>query len=140
MMAFPSGRPMAAASSGFPNREGALQNLSKAGERRRAGGVAALRQTIVTLPTVGRRMADFILYTRGDQENRHDVWVLPLEGDRKPFLFLQTPFVEGSARFSPDGRWIAYRSNESGGTKCTCRRFLAPGGKWQISTNGGQQP
>jgi hypothetical protein len=69
--------------------------------------------------------------------------VLPLEGDRKPFPFLQTQFNETYARFSPDGRWLAYQSDESG--KCevyvrTFNRGLADSGKWQISTHGGIHP
>jgi Tol biopolymer transport system component len=82
----------------------------------------------------------FLLYHRSDPKTDVDVWVLPLEGDRKPFPFLQTPFRETDARFSPDGRWIAYRSNESGRPEVYVQTFPAGGGKWQVSTNGGQQP
>jgi Tol biopolymer transport system component len=82
----------------------------------------------------------FILYTRGNPGNNLDVWVLPLEGDRKPFPFLQTPFDEGSARFSPNGRWVAYRSNESGRDEVYVQTFPASGGKWLVSPNGGYAP
>jgi protease II len=66
-----------------------------------------------------------------------DVWVLPLFGDQKPFPFLQTEANERGARFSPDGRWIAYISDESGINQVYVQNFPASGGKWQISTNGG---
>ena len=57
----------------------------------------------------------FITYdTGGGGTTRTDLWVLPLVGDQKPFALVQTPFVEGDGRFSPDGRWIAYTSDESG--------------------------
>jgi Tol biopolymer transport system component len=69
-----------------------------------------------------------------------DVWVLPLFGDRKASPFLQMPFSEGVARFSPDGRWIAYASTETGRTEIYVTRFPGPSGKWQISTIGGAYP
>jgi hypothetical protein len=49
-----------------------------------------------------------------DPKTGQDLWIAPTTGDRKPFPFLQTEFSELGGRFSPDGRWIAYRSNESG--------------------------
>jgi Tol biopolymer transport system component len=69
-----------------------------------------------------------------------DIWVLPVFGDRKPFPYLQTEFQEDQPRLSPDGRWLAYRSNESKRNEIYVVSFPQPGGKWQISTNGGQQP
>ncbi|MFB3140126.1 MAG: TolB family protein, partial [Candidatus Acidiferrales bacterium] len=73
-------------------------------------------------------------------------WVLPLEGERKPELFLITPSVEAYPEFSPDGRWIAYVSDESGRMEIYVRPYPGPGGKpaaagkWQVSTNGGEFP
>ena len=69
-----------------------------------------------------------------------DLWVLPSGGDKKPFPFLTTPFSEVPARFSPDGRWVAYVSNESGQNQVYVVPFPGPGGKWQISTQGGASP
>jgi len=69
-----------------------------------------------------------------------DLWVLPSGGDKKPFPFLTTPFNEVPARFSPDGRWVAYVSNESGQNQVYVVPFPGPGGKWQISTQGGASP
>jgi Tol biopolymer transport system component len=70
--------------------------------------------------------------------------ILPIEGDEKsgwkpgkPSVFLSTPAVEAEPMFAPDGRWIAYQSNESGRTEVFVRPFPGPGGKWQISTGGG---
>jgi Tol biopolymer transport system component len=71
---------------------------------------------------------------------RWDVYVLPLEGDRKMIPFATSEFSELAARFSPDGRWIAYSSNESGRIEIYVRPFPGPGGKWQISTQGGVHP
>ncbi|MEE8502232.1 MAG: protein kinase [Kiloniellales bacterium] len=66
-----------------------------------------------------------------------DLWVLPLEGDRKPIAFVQTPFLEGDGQFSPDGKWLAYASHESGRWEIYVTPFPGPGRKWQISTAGG---
>ncbi len=82
----------------------------------------------------------FLLYTRIDLKTRHDLWTLPLAGDRQPALFLQTPFSESEGRFSPDGRWIAYTSDDQGRDEVYVQTFPASGGKWQVSTSGGQQP
>jgi Tol biopolymer transport system component len=61
-------------------------------------------------------------------------------GDRKEDLFLGTPFNEGAAQFSPDGRWLAYVSNESGRYEIYVQPYPGPGGKLQISTDGGGEP
>src|SRR5439155_24574460 len=58
----------------------------------------------------------------------------------KPELFLGTPFDEGYSAFSPDGRWLAYQSNESGTAEVYVRPFPGPGGRWQISKGGGLYP
>ena len=71
---------------------------------------------------------------------RNDVWILEMSGERKAFPFLQTQADEVDAQFSPDGRWIAYVSNESGMNQVYVAPFPAAGGKWQISRNGGTEP
>jgi Tol biopolymer transport system component len=68
-----------------------------------------------------------------------DIWVLNLS-DRKARPFLRTPFNESVPRFSPDGHWIAYISNESGRFELYVQPYPGPGGKWQISTEGGTEP
>jgi serine/threonine-protein kinase len=70
------------------------------------------------------------------------MWALPLEGERKPVRLLATEFNEGNASFSPDMRWIAYQSNESGRAEIYVRPFTASPpalgqGKWQVSKDGG---
>ena len=70
---------------------------------------------------------------------QRDIWVLQMS-DRKVQLFLQTPFNEGAASFSPDGHWLAYLSNESGRPEIYVQPYPGPGGKWQISTDGGTEP
>ncbi|HXP85897.1 MAG TPA: protein kinase [Bryobacteraceae bacterium] len=85
----------------------------------------------------------FLLYeTELTPKTGTDLWVLPLEGDRKPVLLLGTEFGEGLGTFSPDMRWIAYVSTETGRAEVYVRPFIASGpslgeGKWQVSKDGG---
>lgn len=69
-----------------------------------------------------------------------DLLVLPTEADGTPLPVVQTPFNEGPGRVSPDGRWVAYQSNESGRSEVYVSSFPKPGGKWQISLAGGSFP
>jgi hypothetical protein len=85
----------------------------------------------------------FITYcTYGDPKTRGDIWVLPRFGDRKPIPFLQTEFDELYSCFSPDGRWIAYVSDETRQNEVYVRPFSGQSqdGKWQISVAGGTRP
>jgi Tol biopolymer transport system component len=69
-----------------------------------------------------------------------DLWIAPQFGDRKPFPYLQTQFNEQDGVFSPDGRWVAYRSDESGRDEIYVQAFPLSGAKFQISTGGGTEP
>jgi eukaryotic-like serine/threonine-protein kinase len=68
-----------------------------------------------------------------------DIWILHL-ADRTRELFLQTPSSEAAARFSPDGRWLAYTTNESGRSEIVVRPYPGSGEKSQVSDNGGTEP
>jgi serine/threonine-protein kinase len=80
-----------------------------------------------------------LTYVEGNPDTAWDIWVLR-RSDGKAVPFLQTPSNEGSPQFSPDGRWIAYVSDESGPWEVYLRPYPGPGGKWQISTGGGTEP
>jgi Tol biopolymer transport system component len=100
----------------------------------------------------------FLLFHSVDPQTDTDLWVLPMVGDPKPSVFLKTPFREVWGRFSPDGRWVAYQSSESGRPEIYVRPFVPPspeasadrvrgaavtsaaGGQWQVSTEGGSYP
>ena len=69
-----------------------------------------------------------------------DLWIAPQFGDRKPFPYLQTEFDESDGVFSPDGRWVAYVSSESGRPEIYVQAFPPSGAKFQISTGGGAEP
>jgi eukaryotic-like serine/threonine-protein kinase len=83
---------------------------------------------------------EVLLYTSTDPRTRLDVWALPLSGDRRPSAIAQTPFNESDAHLSPDGRWIAYVSDETGRDDVFVRSFPSAEGKWMISANGGTHP
>jgi eukaryotic-like serine/threonine-protein kinase len=68
------------------------------------------------------------------------IWMLPMEGERKPVPVVQTPFNTDFARFSPDGLWIAYSSNETGHSQVHVVSARDAGGKWQVSVDGGRMP
>lgn len=74
-------------------------------------------------------------------ETGWDIWILELEGENagKARPYIQTPFVEARLEFSPDGKWVTYDSLESGRAEVYARQFEGPGGKWQVSTNGGTE-
>src|SRR5262249_30098779 len=70
-----------------------------------------------------------------------ELWVLPLSGDRKAFRYVPTKFSHAQSAFSPDGRWLAYTTNESGMYQIVIQPFPDPSaGKWQITGNGGTEP
>ncbi len=80
------------------------------------------------LPTGWSRDGRFLLYFYSGTKNGNDIWVLPLEGNRKPAPLLATEFGEAEAVFSPDMQWIAYTSNESGRYEVYVRPFVGCGG------------
>ena len=91
----------------------------------------------------------FLLYLSVDPRTASDLWVVPTTGDHTPSVFLKTPFNERFGSFSPDGKWVAYQSNQSGRIEIYVRPFVAPGEsgstatastQWQVSTTGGITP
>jgi eukaryotic-like serine/threonine-protein kinase len=98
-------------------------------------------------PYSWRADGKFLAFTQSNPDTRTDIMMLPFEGDEKsgrkpgePRFFLNSPYDETSPAFSPDGRWLAYVSNESGSDEVYVRPFPGPGGVWLISTGGGQFP
>jgi Tol biopolymer transport system component len=80
-----------------------------------------------------------LAFTETTPETGRDIWVLTLK-DRKAQPFLRTPYDDTAPKFSPDGKWLAYSSDESGRREIYVQPYPGPGGKWQISTDGGQEP
>jgi len=88
-----------------------------------------------------------LAFCEGNPDTGADIWTLVIEGDEKsgwkpgePKPFVNSAFTQTWPAFSPDGRWLAYQSNESGTTEVYVRPFPGPGGNWQVSTGGGNRP
>ena len=77
---------------------------------------------------------------RRTAEGLVDIYVLSLAGDPAPRALVTGPAFEGGPQFSPDGRWLAYVSNESGQFQVYLRRYPGPEGRWPVSTGGGTSP
>ena len=121
------------------NREGTLNLYQKPASG--AGKEELLLKTdLAKFPLDWSADGRFLLYQVNDPRTKYDLWVLPLFGDQKPFPFLQTEFNERYGRFSPDGRLIAYASDESGAYQIYVQSFPTSGGKFPVSTNGGSFP
>ena len=82
----------------------------------------------------------FLVFVSWNDATKQDLWLLPMSGDRQPRAFLRTPAREIQAQVSPDGRWIAYASDDSGRLEVYVDSFPAPGAKVTISNGGGGQP
>ena len=96
-------------------------------------------------PTDWSRDGRFLLFTNVDSKTVDDIWVLPvgqtISSSAKPEVYLKTEFLETNAKFSPDGRFVAYQSNSSGGAEVYVQTFPDPKrGRWQVSKGGGVQP
>jgi eukaryotic-like serine/threonine-protein kinase len=85
-------------------------------------------------PNDWSRDGKYILYTRGP-----DLWFVTVP-ELKSSLYLKAVSVLKNGQFSPDGKWVAYGSNESGKWEIYVTSFPVPQGKWQVSTGGGEQP
>jgi Tol biopolymer transport system component len=119
------------------NQKGALDLYQKAASG--AGNEELLYANAFNkYPQSYSRDGRFLLYVEIGAGSGQDLWVLPLFGDRKPFVFLKTPFNEGlGAQFSPDGHLVGYASNESGQNEVYVKPFPGPGPTWQVSNAGG---
>jgi serine/threonine protein kinase len=150
----PDGRTVAFSALTGKARAGIYQKSANG-----AGGeeliLPAENSTVQIWPTSWSHDGKFILYTHGTLSlATADIWVLPLARDRKPHLFMKSPAVVYDGQFSPDGRWVAYTSRESGRDEVYVVPFDAAnlqspvseasnvrgGSKWVISNNGGRYP
>ena len=102
-----------------------------------------LQSTNPLSPSDWSRDGKYVLYTEIDPKTHGDIWYLPFDASGKPGApvpFLKTGFDESLGQFSPDGRWVAYTSNESGKYEIYARPFPSGGGPIRISNNGGINP
>ena len=121
-----------------------------AGIRRRGTGIGTkalgvLPGTIPTLTGAGPQFpgswspdGTTLAFHERKAGGERDIWTVAR--GQEPMPFLLTPFDERSPRFSPDGRWLAYVSDESGRDEVYVQPFPGPGAKWLVSTDGGREP
>ncbi len=105
--------------------------------------VAVLKSANVKAPSDLSRDGRFLLYTEVDPKDGADIWYLPdplKPGAGKPLKWLGTKALESQAQFSPDGRWVAYSSDESGTLEVYIRPFPSGPGQTRVSANGGREP
>jgi serine/threonine protein kinase/Tol biopolymer transport system component len=103
-------------------------------------------QTLLWSSTDDKNLMDwsrdgrYILTRVATKKTGRDLWVLPLEGDKKPFAVAETSAEETLGRFSPDGHWIALQSNDTKRNEIYVQPFPGSGGKRQITNSGGENP
>ncbi|MEO8098711.1 MAG: protein kinase [Acidobacteriota bacterium] len=127
----------------FASQRGGLYQLF----RKDAGGAGQEERlhesAVAERPMDWSRDGKFLLYSADDPKTLADAWALPMDGTspRKPVVVHQTPFREGIGRISPDGKWVAYQSDESGTSQIYIRAMPGgPAGQWQVSNAVAQQP
>jgi Tol biopolymer transport system component len=135
----PDGKSILFASNRAGHMDLYLKGADGSGEER-----LVFKSELEKRPTSWSKDGRFLLFQSAEPKTRDDIWVLPdpsgSAGNAKPVPYLRTEFQEGVATFSPDGRWIAYVSEESGAGEAYVRPFYpdriaesAAGGRWLIS-------
>jgi serine/threonine protein kinase len=94
----------------------------------------------ISVPDDWSRDGRYLVFDKVGPSTDYDIWILPMFGERKPYVFLRAPGLQQHASISPDGHWIAYESDESGRFEIYVQSFPTPGGKWQVTNEGGIQP
>ena len=113
--------------------------------RKRANGAGDEEQltSCSNLQTPSQYTGDgrFVLYTESNPVTKNDIWILPMNGERRPRPILRTRYSESQASVSPDGRWVAYTSDETGSNEVYLQELEADlslkGRKWLVSNSGG---
>jgi Tol biopolymer transport system component len=109
----------------------------------RAAGGAAPEEPLFTSPALFKEPRSWspdgrwVVFDQIDPQTNRDLWIIPVDGDRSPRAYLRTPFTEGWGQVSPDGRWMAYASDESGRTEVYVDSFPTPRNKFRVTDHGG---
>ena len=98
-----------------------------------------MKDGVAKWPVSWSRDGRFVLYVTNDRATSNDIWVLPLTGDRQPYSYLRTEASENWAALSPDGKWVAFSSTDSGDIEVYVAPFPATGRRWRVSADGGSQ-
>ena len=81
-----------------------------------------------------------LVFEQQHPQTRDDLWVVPMDGERKGRPLLTSAFSESEGMVSPDGRWLAFQSDESGRPEVYMQAFPEAGERWQVSSGGGERP
>ena len=100
----------------------------------------ATRRSLLTYPADWSPDSRVLLFRQLSRKTDWDLWTIAVNGDAPQVPYLQTPFGESSACFSPNGRWVCYSSDESGEDEIYVQAFPAPGRKYKVSSGGGSYP
>jgi serine/threonine protein kinase len=128
----PDGREIAVTTGGGPNR--AIQRIDVNGGRNTTLAVQFDRGIVLWQWTADGK---YLIFTATGGEKPYEVWAVPLSGG-KPFPVIWGPFNNHQGRVSPNGKWIAYVSEETGRMEVYVQDFPSKGRKWRISTAGGE--
>ena len=94
-------------------------------------------EVVFKVPAAWSPDGKYLVFAQDAEASEWDLWLLPLQGDRRPVPYLRKPFDETTATISPDGRWLAYESDETGALEVHVRSFPRPGERYRVSTAGG---
>ena len=119
-------------------RNGRVGSVREARRRRRAEELI-IESEIAKMPTSWSPDGKLVVYTQGTNPQA-DIWAVPVAGDKKPFPLVQSHSLDVFGQVSPDGKWLAYQSNETGRPEIYVKPFPEGPGKWQVSTDGGTFP
>jgi serine/threonine protein kinase len=125
----------------WSNRNG-VRGLYQEDASGSGGGETIYEKLEPFLPTDWSPDGRFVLCRELNAQTGYNLWIVPLppKAGETPILFANSGFQEREGKFSPDGRWVAYQSDESGRDEVYLQAFPGPGGKFQVSTEGGAQP
>ena len=130
------------------NRGGGVQNLYQKDSNGTGQDELLFQSATNKRANDWSRDGRFIVFSNQDPKTKYDLWALPMtpgnQGDRTPIPLLTSEFSERTGQVSPDSRWLAYASDESGRAEVYVQAFFpgnrAKAGKWQISRGGGTEP
>jgi eukaryotic-like serine/threonine-protein kinase len=131
----PDGRRIA-----FSVRENLFFDIHQQGTDANARDEPLLTSTSSKYVEDWSRDGKFILFATSAGKSGVDLWILPTTGSRQPKPFLESPFNKDEPQFSPDGKWVAYNSNETGRWEVYVTSFPDAVQKFQVSADGGVQP
>ncbi len=124
----------------FSSDRGGQWDVYVKDSRGMGGATPVWRDSTRKMVTDWSRDGRILIAQRLGRDTAWDIWAVPMTGDAKPFPVVAGKFAEVQGRLSPDGRWLVYTSNESGNVQIYVQPFPGPGGKWQVSNDGGSEP